>query len=501
MTTATERETVDVAIVGSGFSGLGTAIQLKREGRDDFVVLERAEEVGGTWWANTYPGCGCDVPSHLYSFSFAPNPDWSMTYSAQPEIRDYLIGCADRFDVRRHIRFKHELTDARWDDDARRWDVDTTGGSFRARVLVLAAGALFEPRVPDFPGLESFEGQAWHSARWNHDYDMKGKRVASIGTGASAIQLVPSIQPDVEQLYVVQRTPPWVFPHSNRPTTRFERRLYRLLPALQKLVRGGVYAQRETFVLGFVKQPRLMKLAEKIARSHMRKAIDDPDLQEKVTPDYTIGCKRILPSNKWYPALAKDNVELVTDGIRAVKPNAIVFEDGSEREVDAIVFSTGFQVTEMPSSNLVRDGEGRTLREVWQQDGGPKAHLGASVSGFPNMFMLLGPNTGLGHSSMVYMAESQIAYVLDALRAMDEHGADAVEVRRDAVEAYNDGVQKQLQGTVWNTGCASWYVDEHGRNVTLWPDWTFRFRQRTARFDAEHYTLRSPAREQEAVAA
>ncbi|MEA2444149.1 MAG: hypothetical protein QOJ12_1441 [Thermoleophilales bacterium] len=398
-----DRETVDIAIVGSGFSGLGTAIQLKRAGRDDFVVLERAEEVGGTWWANTYPGCACDVPSHLYSFSFAPNPDWTETYSRQPEIRDYLIDCADRFGVRPHIRFNHELTDARWDADAQRWDVDTSGGSFSARVLVLGTGPLVEPKIPDFPGILSFEGAAWHSARWNHDYDLKGKRVASVGTGASAIQLVPSIQPDVDQLYVIQRTPPWVVPHSNRPTTDLERRVYRRLPIAQKVARGFVYAARELLILGFVKAPKIMKVLERASRAHMRNAIKDPELLDKVTPDYTIGCKRILPSNRWYPTLAKDNVELVTSGIKEVRPNAIVTEDGAELEVDAIVFSTGFQVSEMPIANIVRDGDGRTLREAWEA--GPQAYLGATIGGFPNLFTMVGPNTGLGHTSIVSMIE------------------------------------------------------------------------------------------------
>jgi len=494
-------EQVDIAIVGSGFSGLGMAIQLKREGREDFVVLERAEEVGGTWWANTYPGCACDVPSHLYSFSFAPNPEWTETYSAQPEIRDYLIQCARKFGVRPHICFGTELTDARWDAEAQHWDIETTGGAYDARVLVLAAGALFEPKIPDFSGLDSFEGETWHSARWNHDYDLHGKRVVSVGTGASAIQLVPAIRPQVEQLTIVQRTPPWVFPHTGRQTTRFERRLYKRFPALQKLVRGAVYAQRETFVLGFVKNPKIMKVAEKIARAHMRKKLGErQDLIDEVTPDYTIGCKRILPSNKWYGALAQDNVELVTSGIREVKPNSIVFEDGSEREADAIVFSTGFQVTEMPASKLVRDASGQTLREHW--DGSPQAHKGAAIHGFPNLFLMLGPNTGLGHSSMVYMVESQVTYVLDALREMDRRGAAAVEVRPDAEERYNEDLHRKLDGTVWNTGCASWYVDQHGRNVTLWPDWTFRFRRQTARFDADSYEFQ-PARapEREAVPA
>ena len=325
-------EQVDVAIVGSGFSGLGMAIQLKKDGRDDFVVLERAEEVGGTWWANTYPDCGCDVPSHLYSFSFALNPDWKETYSRQPEIRDYLIRCSHEYGVRPHIRFNNEMTEAQWHPDEQRWHIETTGGSYTARVLVQAAGALFEPNIPDFPGIDSFQGQKWHSARWNHDYDLTGKRVASVGTGASAIQMVPAIQPDVEQLYVLQRTPPWVMPHTNRDTKSWERLLYKRVPGLQKLVRGGIYASRETLVFGFAKQPRLMKLIEKLARTHIRKGLGDrQDLLDKVTPDYTIGCKRILPSNKWYPALASDNVELVTDGIKEITPGGFITQDGVER--------------------------------------------------------------------------------------------------------------------------------------------------------------------------
>ncbi|MEA2442694.1 MAG: hypothetical protein QOH76_4118 [Thermoleophilaceae bacterium] len=478
---------VDIAIVGSGFSGLGMAIRLKQEGRDDFVVFERGDEVGGTWHYNTYPGCACDVPSHLYSFSFAPNPDWSQTYSPQPEIGAYLRRCADRFGVRPHIRLGTTVEFAEWDEAAGRWLIDTDRGRVSARVLVAGTGPLAEPRIPDIPGLDRFEGTAFHSARWDHDHDLEGKRVASIGTGASAIQLVPSIQPDVKQLHVFQRTPPWVFPHSNRPVTRFERRLYRALPAAQKLVRGGVYAGREMAVLGFVKYPKLMRLVEKVARRHMRTQIADPELLEKVTPDYTIGCKRILPSNKWYPALGRPNVELVTDGIAEVRARSIVTTDGAEREVDTIIYSTGFHVADMPIGKKVRGRGGRTLDESWE--GSPRAHLGSTVPGFPNLFLMLGPNTGLGHSSMVYMIESQIAYVLDALRAMDREGAHAVEVRREVVASYNGALEQQLDRTVWNTGCASWYLDDTGRNATLWPDWTWKFRQRTARFDAGNYEL------------
>jgi cation diffusion facilitator CzcD-associated flavoprotein CzcO len=496
------QQDVDVAIIGSGFSGLGMAIRLKQEGRQDFVVLERGDEVGGTWHYNTYPGCACDVPSHLYSFSFAPNPDWTQTYSPQPEIGAYLRRCADEFGVRPHVQLNTIVESAEWHEDEGRWLIETDHGQVTARVVVAGMGPLAEPKIPDIPGLDRFEGKSFHSARWDHDHDLGGERVASIGTGASAIQLVPSIQPDVEQLHVFQRTPPWIFPHRNRPVTRAERRLYRALPAAQRLVRGGVYAMREMAVLGFVKRPALMRLVERVAKRHMRNQISDPALLEKVTPDYTIGCKRILPSNKWYPALGKPNVELVTDGIAEVREHSIVTADGTEREVDTIIFSTGFHVADMPVGKQIRGRDGQLLDEAWE--GSPRAHLGSTVPGFPNLFILLGPNTGLGHSSMVYMIESQIAYVLDALRTMERAGAHAVEVRREAVASYNEAIEEQLDGTVWNTGCASWYLDDTGRNATLWPDWTWRFRQRTAKFDAANYELipsDAPVRERELVPA
>ena len=478
---------VDVAIVGSGFSGLGMAIRLKQEGHDDFVILERDEEVGGTWHANTYPDCGCDVPSHLYSFSFAPNPSWTRTYSRQPEIRDYLRRCADEFGVRPHLRLGTAVTSSAWDEESGRWVMETTNGTVPARTLVSAAGPLTEPKVPDLRGLERFEGDTMHSARWDHSLDLRGKRVASIGTGASAIQYVPAIQPEVEQLHVFQRTAPWVVPHSDRPTTRIERRLYRALPFLQRLVRGGVYAGRELLVLGFVMEPRLMKVVERLARRHIRRQVPDPELRKEVTPDYTIGCKRILPSNAWYPALGQANVDLVTSGIKEVRPRSIVDGDGVEREVDVIVFGTGFRVTDMPVARYVRGRDGRTLHETWGSS--PSAYLGTAMPGFPNFFMLLGPNTGLGHNSIVYMIESQIAYIADALRVKRQSGARTVEVRPEAVARYNEDLDRRHEGTVWSTGCASWYLDDTGRNATLWPDWTWRFRRRTARFDPSAYVL------------
>jgi cation diffusion facilitator CzcD-associated flavoprotein CzcO len=477
----------DIVIVGSGFSGLGMAIRLKEAGMHDFAVLERAEEVGGTWQANTYPGCACDVPSHLYSFSFAPNPEWSQTYSPQPEIWDYLRRCADDFGVRPHIELGCAVESATWLQDDRRWELETTRGTYRVRVLIAGMGPLTEPKIPALPGLEDFEGETFHSARWNHDFDAKGKRVASIGTGASAIQYVPAIQREVSQLHVFQRTAPWVLPHSNRPITGVERRLYRAVPALQRLARGGVYAGREALVLGFVFSPRLMRVVERLARRHMRSQIDDPQLLEQVTPDYTIGCKRILPSNRWYRALSEPNVELVTSGIREVRANSVVDGDGVEREVDAIVFGTGFHVTDIPAAHRVRGRGGKLLDDIWH--GSPRAYFGSTVAGFPNLFFLLGPNTGLGHSSMVYMIESQIGHVMAALRWMGERGAETIEVRAEAQERHNAEIDRRMKGTVWTTGCSSWYLDHTGRNATLWPDWTWRFRRRAAQLRPDDYAL------------
>jgi cation diffusion facilitator CzcD-associated flavoprotein CzcO len=481
----------DVAIIGSGFSGLGMAIRLKQSGFSDFVVLERADEIGGTWQANTYPGCACDVPSHLYSFSFAPNPEWTQTYSPQPEIWDYLRRVADDFGVRPHVRLNTAVESATWVDD--HWELETSQGTIRARVLVAGMGPLTEPKLPDIPGLDDFPGPVFHSARWDHDADLGGKRVASIGTGASAIQYVPEIQRDVARLHVFQRTAPWVLPHTSRPIRRWERRLYRRLPAAQRLVRGGIYAGREALVLGFVKNPRLMTVVERMARKHMERQIDDPELLAKVTPDYTIGCKRILPSNGWYRALSKPNVELVTERITEVRGDAVVTADGREREVDAIVLGTGFHVTDIPAAQRIRGRDGVLLDDLWQ--GSPRAHLGSTVAGFPNLFFLLGPNTGLGHSSMVYMIESQIAHVLAALQHMRRHGAETIEVRAEVQGRYNAELERRLEGTVWNTGCASWYLDRTGRNSTAWPDWTWRFRRRVARLDPAEYRLDAPVRE------
>lgn len=493
---------VDVAIVGGGFAGLGMAIKLEEAGRTDFVVLERDDDVGGTWHQNTYPGCQCDVPSNVYSFSFAPNPEWTRTFALQPEIGAYLKKVADDFGIRPHVRTGTTVTAAAWDETAQRWRVETSRGALTARVLAAGMGGLSEPSLPQIPGAETFAGPAFHTARWDHDVDLVGKRVAVIGTGASAVQVVPRIQPQVAQLSVFQRTPPWIMPHPGRAVRPRERALFRALPAVQKLVRGAVYWGREAYVPPF-KFHRLSGIPERMARAHLHRQVADPVLRDKLTPRYEIGCKRILMSNTYLPALQQPNAQLVTDAIERIAPNGIVTADGVEHPADVIVWGTGFRVTDMPYLDWVRGRDGRSLGELWA-DSGMQGHRGTTIAGFPNLFVLVGPNTGLGHNSIVFMIESQLEYVMGALRAMDERGAVAVEPRPEAQAAFNAAVQARLKGTVWNEGgCASWYLDAHGRNTTLWPGTSWSFRRATRRFDpAEHELtppLPAPAREPAAV--
>jgi cation diffusion facilitator CzcD-associated flavoprotein CzcO len=478
-----------VAIVGTGFAGLGMAIRLKQQGIQDFVVFERAGDVGGTWRDNTYPGCQCDVPSHLYSFSFAPNPGWSRTFSQQREIQDYLRRCAAHFDVNPHVRFHHEVQNAQWDEDAQRWTIETSGGRFTADVLVAGMGGLSEPSIPSIPGLDKFEGAAFHTAQWDHDVDLKGRRVAVIGTGASSIQVVPEIQPEVEELHLFQRTPAWIMPHPDRPLSAREHTIYRRFPLAQRLMRAAIYWARETFVIPFVR-PKLARIPETQARKFISKQVKDPELRRKLTPDYTIGCKRILISNDYYPAVSKPNVRLETEGIREVRERSIVTADGREIEVDVIVLGTGFKIRDMPAAHRVRGRDGRTLAEAW--NGSMEAYLGTAIAGFPNLFMLVGPNTGLGHNSIVFMIESQVEYVLGALRTMQAGALSSIDVRREVQDAYNAELQENLKDTVWSTGgCASWYLDDTGRNTTLWPGSTWPFRRRTRRFDPAAYELRA----------
>ncbi len=486
---------VNTFVVGAGFGGLGLAIRLAQRGERDFLVIDRGDDVGGTWRDNTYPGAACDVPSQLYSFSFAPNPTWSRSFSPQPEIQAYLRRVAAEAGVLDHFRLGASFDDASWDGDANLWRISTSLGSLTADVLVTASGGLSEPRMPDIDGIDSFHGEIFHSARWNHDYDLTGKRVAVIGTGASAIQIAPEIAEQVAHLDVYQRTAPWVVPRHDREYTAVEKLGFRHLPGLQKLYRTGIYWGRELLVPGFTINPRFAAPAKRMALANIEKAIKDPALRRAVTPSFEIGCKRILISNDWYPTLTRDNVELVTDGIAKVTPSGIVTRDGVEREVDVLIVATGFYTTQQPIAELITGRAGVTLSQQWARDG-MAAYKGTTVHGFPNLFQIVGPNTGLGHSSMVFIIESQIAYILDALATMRAGNLTALEPKQPVQQRWNEDLQRRLRRTVWNKGgCASWYLDAEGRNTTLWPRTTFTFRKLLSEFDDEQYlsTARTPS--------
>ncbi|MDX1803490.1 MAG: NAD(P)/FAD-dependent oxidoreductase [Alcanivorax sp.] len=480
----------DVVVVGAGFSGLCMAIKLKEAGIDDFLVLEKADDIGGTWRDNIYPGCACDVPSHLYSYSFAPNPRWSRMFAPQQEIWDYLKRTADDYGILPHMRFNTEVLGAHYDNQRHGWHIETGDGQkLFCRVLVSGIGALSIPSYPNLPGLDQFAGTAFHSARWNHDYDLKDKRVAVIGTGASAIQFVPRIAPQVKQLDLYQRTPPWVLSKPDRRMTKLEKLLFKTVPATQKLFRGGIYWWMESRVLGLAVDPRAMKLAELYARHFIRRNIKDRDLRNKVTPDYTIGCKRILMSDEYYPALNRSNVAVLTDGIREVKAHGIVDSNGTERPVDAIIYGTGFKVSDPIGPMKIFGRQGKEIRETWDQSG-MEAYLGISVTGFPNFFMLLGPNTGLGHTSIVFMIESQVNYVMQAIRKLRKDKLESLDVKPEVQAGFNRKLQKQLDSAVWSAGgCESWYLDEFGKNRTLWPSFTFQYWMRTRRFEPDKYQL------------
>ncbi len=467
------RTETGVVIVGTGFSGLGMAIQLRKEGRDDFVILEKAQDVGGTWRDNSYPGCACDIPSHMYSFSFEQNPGWSRAYSPQPEIWRYMREVADKYDLRRFVRFGQEMTGARWDAEGNRWHVATRGGDeFVGNALVAGVGALHLPMVPDLPGIEKFAGPAYHSAQWRHDVDLEGKKVAVIGTGASAVQFVPKIAPEVAELTLFQRTPPWIMPKADHEMSGRTRALFRAFPPAQRAYRNLLYWLLEARAIGFNGQSWVMKLGQRLAKRNIDRAISDPTLRRKVTPDYTMGCKRVLISNEYYPALARDNVDVVTDGVREVRERSVVDAAGVEHEADVIIYGTGFHVTDAFDDLEIVGRDGRNLGKEWATEG-MRTHLGITVAGFPNLFFLLGPNTGLGHNSVVFMIEAQISYVAEALRLARGR---AIEPKPEVQERFNTDIQRKLAKGIWTRGgCKSWYLDAKGVNRTIWPGFTWRY--------------------------
>ncbi|GLW05258.1 4-hydroxyacetophenone monooxygenase [Microtetraspora sp. NBRC 13810] len=478
-----------IIIIGAGFAGLCMAIKLKEAGFHDFVILEKAADQGGTWRDNTYPGCACDVPSPLYSFSFEPNPDWSRLFSPQPEIWDYMRRCVARYGLAPHLRFGKEVTALDFDDAARRWQVTTADGDrLETNAVISARGALHIPSFPDIPGKEKFAGPAFHSAEWDHSCDLTGRRVAVIGTGASAVQFVPRIAEQAAELRVFQRTPQWIHPKPDLALPPRLRRTLRAFPPAGRALRTAIYWALEARALGFTVHPRLMRRQEELARRHLARQVPDPELRARLTPEYTIGCKRILLADDYYPALTRGNVELVTDRITEITGHAVVDATGRRHEVDAIVYGTGFRVVDAFRNQHVVGRAGRDLRDAWR--GGAEAYLGVTTAGFPNLFFLLGPNTGLGHTSVLLMIEAQAHYVLGCLRLLARTGARALDVRPGVQRAYNRRLQTRLTRRVWSAGgCDSWYLDEHGRNRSLWPGFTFEYRTRTRRARPADYEL------------
>jgi cation diffusion facilitator CzcD-associated flavoprotein CzcO len=473
-----------VAIIGAGFGGIGMGITLKRAGIDSFTIIDRGERVGGVWRDNTYPGLACDIPSHLYAYSFEPNPDWSRVYSPQSEILAYLERCASRNGIGPHLRLGTEISRADFDSGARAWNVRTADGeTFDAEVLVSACGQLSRPFVPDLPGLDSFGGPAFHSSRWEHDVDLAGKRVAVIGTGASTVQIVPSIAPEVARLDLYQRSAPFVVPKKDRPYRAWEKRLFRV-GLLRRLARFRYWLAYELLQSALAKRSWIQRLGERRVLRELAKQVPEGPLRAAATPSDELGCKRVLVSSDYYPTLLRPNVELIPHGVRELTRTGVIADDGSEREADVVVFSTGFASTEFLAPMEVRGEKGVELNRAWRD--GAEAYLGMTVAGFPNLFLMYGPNTNLGAGSIVYQLESQMNYVLDAVRSLLRPGI-AASIRPEVQREFAREVRERLEPSVWNTGCSSWYVDANGRNTNNWPGLALEYRRRTRRVDLEDY--------------
>ncbi len=476
----------EVIVVGAGFGGLGMAIQLKKAGRDSFIILERAADVGGTWRDNIYPGCACDIPSMLYSFSFEAHTRWTRIYPQQPELLTYLQRTAKKQGVYEHIRFGSELAEARFDDASGTWAVRLTSGDvLRSRIVVSAMGPLNKPNYPAIPGRERFAGASFHSSKWDYSVDLNGKNVVVIGTGASAIQFVPQIAPLVKQLTIFQRTPPWIIPRKDRAVSPGRKLARRAIPFYAWFVRQAIYWTLEIRALGFVVNPKLLEKQEAGVRRFLERSVPDPVLRKKLTPAYRAGCKRILISDDYYPAIQRANVELLTASLDEIRAQSVLTADGREIPADVIIYGTGFKATEGTAPVSFFGRRGIDLASTWSA--GMEAYLGTSIPGFPNFFLVIGPNTGLGHNSMVYMMEAQYRYILGAIAYLKQTNTRAIDVKADVSQTFNHDVQKRMKRTVWATGCSSWYQDASGKNVSLWPGFTFAFRNRTARFDAENY--------------
>jgi cation diffusion facilitator CzcD-associated flavoprotein CzcO len=479
-----------IVIVGSGFAGLCMAIRLKQAGQHDFVILEKNDDLGGTWRDNTYPGCACDVPSHMYSFSFELNPAWSRMFAPQREIWEYMRRCVDKYEIGPHIRFGRSVERMEWDEAAGRWHIGTvTGEAYTARAVVSGIGALHVPSVPEIPGAGRFAGPAFHSAQWDQSCDVSGRRVAVIGTGASAIQFIPEVARQAARVHVFQRTPPWIHPRPDFEIPPPVRAAFGAAPPVMRAFRDGIYWLLEARAAGFAVHPRLMAPLRWMAQRHIKRQVADPALRAKVTPDYTIGCKRILLSSDYYPALTRPNVDLVTEPVVRITERGLACADGSAYDADVIIYGTGFRTIEAVAELDVAGRDGVKLQDVWRD--GIEAYHGITVPGFPNFFMLLGPNTGLGHNSVIFMIESQVQHVLSCLRLLARQGGEMIEVKPSALRRFNAGIQRRLSRAVWSEGgCTSWYLDAGGVNRALWPGFSFEYWARTRRARRADYVIR-----------
>lgn len=482
------KTTHQVIIIGAGFGGLGMAIRLKEQGQDNLLIIEKADDVGGCWRDNTYPGAACDVPSHLYSFSFERHYPWSRRFAPQQEILAYQQHCARKYDLYRHIRFNTEVAEARYQDDSNIWEVTLTNGeTLSCQALITATGQLNQPAYPPLSGIGDFKGPQFHSARWNHDVDLTGKTVAVVGTGASAIQFVPEVAKQAGKVMLFQRSAAHVIAKPDRAYTSFEHWLLKRLPITQTLDRLRIYASNESRVLGFTSFQQAMKFYEWLFQRHLNKQIADPALREKLTPDYPMGCKRILMSNDYYPALSQSNVDVINEGIRSVDESGLTDSAGVHHDADTIIYGTGFQATDFLTPMKITGRHGQDLNQAWKD--GAEAYLGISVHGFPNLFMLYGPNTNLGHNSIIYMLESQIHYIRQCLAAMEDDSVRALEVRANIQSHFNEEVQRKIRDTVWDKGCHSWYKTESGKNTNNWPGFTFDYRRLTRQVNWSDYEL------------
>jgi cation diffusion facilitator CzcD-associated flavoprotein CzcO len=476
-------------IIGAGFAGICTAIQLKKEGFNNFIILERGSHLGGTWRDNNYPGAACDVESHLYSFSFEQNPNWSRVFGPQQEILNYMDHCVEKYGLNPYIQLNTTVERLVFDEAQGVWQVVCNNGkTYFAQSVISCSGGLSQPALPDIKGRDDFKGTMFHSAQWDHSYDLKGKTVAVIGTGASAIQIVPAIAPVVKELQLYQRTPPWIMPKMDGDISAFRRSMYNTLPFMRNFYRWRLYWFHELAAYGFTRHPALLKFASKIAARFLKQNVKDEALRRKLTPTYTMGCKRVLLTNDYYPAVQRKNVHLITEHIDEINATGIKTKDGIQHIPDAIVFATGFYAAEGVVVFDVRGKNGMSLNEAWKD--GAEAYLGTSVAGFPNLFMVVGPNTGLGHSSMILMIEAQVHYILEAIKLMKKENFKSVDVKKETQTSFNTDLQQKLNKTVWQSGgCVSWYQTKTGKNVTLWPDYTFRFMRRTKKFEVEKYEI------------